>query len=65
MQSATKLFEHLRLFVSKISYLMQFYEINISQVKIYRLFTAYKKHGMVKIGNKTREKLLVVSQVLK
>ena len=43
---------------------MLFYEINISQVMIFRLYTVYKKHEMIKIGNQTREKLQILSQVL-
>ena len=39
---------------------MQFYEINVCQVMIFRLYTAYDKHEMIKIDNQTREK----SQVL-
>ena len=30
---------------------MQFYEINIGQVKFFRLYTAQNKHEMIKIGN--------------
>ena len=36
---------------------MQFYEINISQVIIFRFYAVYNKHEMIKIANKTREKL--------
>ena len=49
VQSAAKLFKHLRKFVSKKSYLMQFYEINICQAMIFRLHTVYNKHEMIKI----------------
>ena len=44
LQSAAKLFEHLKLFGSKNSYLMQFYEISISQVMMIRLYAVYNKH---------------------
>ena len=54
VQSAAKLFEHLRLFVSKNS--QQFYEIDICQFIISRLYTVYNKHEMLKIENQTREK---------
>ena len=43
---------------------MQFYEINICQVMIFRLSTVYNKHGAIKIVNQTREKLHGLSQVL-
>ena len=43
---------------------MQFYEINIYQVMIFRLYTVYNKHEMIKIGNQTAEKSQVLSQVL-
>ena len=48
----------------KNSYLMQFYEINISQVMIFRLYTVYNKHEMIKIFSRTNDKLQVLSQVL-
>ena len=41
-----------------------FYEINIYQVMIFRLYTVYTNHEMTKISNQTREKLQVLSQVL-
>ena len=41
---------------------MQFYEITICQVMIYRLYTVYNKHDMIKISNQTREKSQVLSQ---
>ena len=47
----------------KNSYLMQFYEINICQIMIYRLYTVYKKHQMTKIGNQAKENSKVSSQV--
>ena len=43
---------------------MPFYEINICQVMIFRLYTVYNKHEMIKIGSQIRENLLVLSQVL-
>ena len=42
---------------------MQFYEINILQVIIFRLYTVNKKHEMMKIGNQTREKSHALSQM--
>ena len=54
-QSTTKLFEHLRRFVSKNSYLMLFHEINLCQVVNFGLYTVYNKHEMKKIGNHTRK----------
>ena len=48
----------------KNAYLMQLYEINVCQVMIFRLYTFYRKHEMLKIGNQTREKSQVLSQVL-
>ena len=43
---------------------MQLNEINIYQVMIYRFYTVYNKHEMIKIGNQTTEKSQVLSQVL-
>ena len=43
---------------------MQFYEINISQVTIFRLYTVYNKRKITKMGNQTREKSEVLSQLL-
>ena len=43
---------------------MQFYEINIEKIMIFRLYTVYNKHEMIKIDNQTREKSQVLSQVL-
>ena len=43
---------------------MQIYEINICQVMIFRLYTVYNKHEMIKIDNKSREKSQVLSQML-
>ena len=46
IQSTAKSFEHLRYNVPKNSYLTQFYEINICQVIIFRLYDIYNKHEM-------------------
>ena len=35
---------------------MRFYEINVCQVLIFRHYTVYNKHVMIKIANETREK---------
>ena len=35
---------------------MYFYEINICQIVIFKLYTVHNKHEMIKIGNQTREK---------
>ena len=43
---------------------MHFYEINICQAMIFRLYTVNNKHEMIKIGNQIREKSQVVSQML-
>ena len=43
---------------------MQFYEVNISQVMIFRLYTVYNRHEMIKNGNQTREKIQELSEVL-
>ena len=42
---------------------MQFYEINVCQAMIFRLYV-WNKHEMIKIGNQTREKSKVLLQVL-
>ena len=42
---------------------MQFYEINIEKIMIFRLYTVYNKHEMIKIDNQTREKSQVLSQM--
>ena len=34
---------------------------NICQAMIFRLYTVYNKHEIIKIGNQTREKLQVLS----
>ena len=44
---------------------MQFYEINVCQITIFRLYTAYNMHEMIKIGDQTRKEPQVLSQVLK
>ena len=43
---------------------MQFYEMNICQVMIFRLYIVYNKHEMIKIGNWRRAKLQILSQVV-
>ena len=47
------------------SYLIQFYEMNICQIMIFRLYIAYNKHEIMKIGNQTREISHILSHVLK
>ena len=64
VQYAAKLFKHLRKFLSKNLYIMQFYKINICGVMIFRLYTVYMKHEMIKIVNQTKEKSQILSQVL-
>ena len=43
---------------------MKFYEINICEVMISRIFTVYDKSEMIKIGKQIIEKLQVLSQVI-
>ena len=43
---------------------MQFYDINIYEVIIFRFYSGYKKLEIMKIGNQIREKSQVLSQVL-
>ena len=43
---------------------MQFYELNICKVMIFRLNDVYNKHGMIRIVKQTKEKSQVLSQVL-
>ena len=59
-QSAAKLSDDLRYFLTKNSYLMQLYEINVCQAMNFRLYTIYNKHEMIKIYNQIIEKLQVV-----
>ena len=40
-----------------------FYEINICQITIFRLYVVYNKHEIIQISNQTREKSLVLSEV--
>ena len=54
---SSKIFRALEIIPVKNSYLMQFYELNICQDMIFRLYAVYNKHGMIKIGNQTREKI--------
>ena len=44
---------------------MQFYEINICLVMIFRLYAVYNNHDVIKSGNKIRKKSQALSQVLK
>ena len=39
---------------------MQFEEMNIYQVMIFRLYTLYNKHEILKIDNQTRKKLQAI-----
>ena len=39
--------------------------INICQIMIFRLYTVYNKHEMIKIGNQTTENSQALSQRLK
>ena len=39
---------------------MQFYEMNICQVMIFKLYIIYKKYDIIKVGNQNKEN----SQVL-
>ena len=64
LQSTSKFFEHLRKFLSKNSYLMQFYEINNCQVMIFKFYAVHNKHEMIKMGNQTKEKCHVLSLLL-
>ena len=43
---------------------MQLCEINIYQIIIFRLYVVSNKNEMIKIGNQTREKSLVLLEVL-
>ena len=43
---------------------MQFYEINICQIMIFKIYAVNKKHEVLKIGSQIREKLQVLSQML-
>ena len=49
---------------SENSYLVQFYEVNICEIMIFRPYTIYNMHEMKKIGDQAREKSQVLSQVL-
>ena len=42
---------------------MQFYEINICQVMIFRYYAIYNKHKMIKIDSQTKEKSQISPQV--
>ena len=43
---------------------MQVYKLNFSQGMFFKFYTVYNKHEMIKMGNQTREKSQVFSQVL-
>ena len=43
---------------------MQFYEINICQIIIFRIYTIYNTHQMIEIGNQTRGKSQALAEVL-
>ena len=43
---------------------MEFYEKNNYKVVIFKFYTVYKLHEIVKIGNQIREKSQVLSQML-
>ena len=43
---------------------MQFYEINIWQFMIFRVYAVYNKQKIIKIANQDRGKSQVLSQVL-
>ena len=47
---AAKLFERLRLFVSKNSHSVKFYEISIYQGMIFGIYAVYNKYEMTNIG---------------
>ena len=53
LYSRHKIVQALEVIRVKNSYLIQFDGINTFQAMIFRLFTVYHKHEMVKIGNKT------------
>ena len=42
--------------MSKNSYQLELYAINICEDMIFKLYTALNKHGMIRIGNQTKEK---------
>ena len=50
--------------VKKLILNIQFYEINICQIRIFRLYTVHNTHERIKISRQTREKSKVLSQVL-
>ena len=43
---------------------MQFYEVKICEVMIFRLFTVYNKHNIMKIGNQTREGTIASAPII-
>ena len=60
----SKIIRALEIIRVKNSYLMQFYEINNSQIIIFRFYIIYNKREIIKISNQTREKSQILSQVL-
>ena len=60
----SKIIRALEISLVKKLYLMQFCEINICQIMIFRLYTVYNKHEIIEIDSQTREKLQVLWQVL-
>ena len=60
----SKIIRALQIFRGKKLYLMQFYEMNICQVMIFRLLIVYNKHEMIKNDSQTREKSQVFSQLV-
>ena len=58
----SKIIRALEIIHTKNSYLMQFCGINIYEIMIFRLYTIYNKHVMIKIGNQTRE--IIVSIIV-
>ena len=62
--SRRKIIRALQIIRVKQLILMTFYEINICEIRIFRLYAAYNKHELIKIGNQTSEKSQVLSQFL-
>ena len=50
--------------MSENTYLMQFYDINFSQIMIFRLYNVHNKFDDDKIGDQTNEKSQILLQVL-
>ena len=45
----------------KDSHLIQFYEINVCQLMIFRLYTVYSKHEKIKVSNKIIRAFEIIS----